>query len=186
MLRKTKIYMEAFPTNGSNESLPENAHNPGMYVPDKYFIDIDFDKKTVNGTSYISPEIDWEIVNVHHAKPLCDIAEGEYALSKNGNTFPKFVDGLCIGWTVGENPLMIYGSNMHPTDSIWVWGLDKYVDQLRFSASGLLKYYVEKGDSEIRIIPDYDRINISFVTTGGIRWTFKNGRYLSAVKYDET
>ena len=179
---KCKIYMEAFTTNGSNEYTTENHHNPGMYIPDKCSIDIDFDNKTVNGTSYVNPEIDWVISAENHGKPLCDLAVGEYSFSEKSNLIPKFWENKCIGWNVGSNKLMIYGSNIHETEGVFVEGLGKYVDYLRFSASGLLKYYVEKGETEQHIIPDYDKITLRFTATNGVEWTFKNGEYVSAIK----
>lgn len=180
----TKIYMQAFPTNGSNESIPENAHNPGMYIPDKCFISIDFDNKTVNGRSYVNPSDEWVIENIHHGKPLCDRAIGQYTFSQESNLVPKFYRGLCIGWTNGSNPLVIYGSNMHSTGGVLVKGLNKYVDFLRFSASGLLKYYVERGHTEQRIIPDFDTAKISFISDHGVHWVFRGGRlvYVDRVK----
>lgn len=167
--------MEVFTTNGSNESTDQNEHNPGMYIPAPASIDIDFDKMTVNGVSYVDPNIGFIVSNISHGKPLCDKAVGEYSFSKDSNPIPKFYKNRFIGWNVGENKLMIYGSAIFPTDGVFVKGLEKYADSLRFSASGRLKYYIEKGDTEIREIPNYDRIRLEFVTTGGVMWVFENG-----------
>ena len=102
---------------------------------------------------------------------------GEYSFSKDSNLIPKFYKNRFIGWNVGDNKLMIYGSAIFPTDGVFVKGLEKYADALRFSASGRLKYYIEKGTEEIREIPNYDRIRLEFTTTGGVHWTFEDGLF---------
>jgi len=182
---RKKIYMEAFRTNGSADYSPTSMANAGMYIPDPSpcKIEIDFDAMTVNGTSYISPAIsaDYIIGTTSAGHPFSVLAKGEYKLSEDAEIYPKFYNGKCIGWGMKpESGATRYGDNIHTVHGITVEGIDVSVEKLRFSASGLLKYYVGVDSPVQKTIPDYDTATIRFVTDNNVKWHFEKGLFVSA------
>lgn len=184
---RKKIYMEAFRTNGSADYTPKNMANAGMYIPDPSpcKIVIDFDSMTVNGTSYISPAIsaDYIVGKESAGHPFSVLAKGEYKLSEDSEVYPKFYEGKCIGWGFKpEGGATRYGDNIHDVHGISIEGIDVAVAKLRFSASGLLKYYVGTDSPKQKTIPNYDTATLCFVTDNNVKWHFEKGLFVSAEK----
>ncbi|MBE6687727.1 MAG: hypothetical protein E7588_00430 [Ruminococcaceae bacterium] len=178
---RKKIYMEAFRTNGSAEYAPQSMANAGMYIPEPSpcRIIIDFDNCTVNGTSYISPAVssDYAVENHNSGHPFSVLAKGQYKLSETSEMYPKFYEGQCIGWGLKpESGATRYGDNIHNVNGIHIEGIEGVVDKIRFSASGLLKYYITTDSPTQKTIPDYDTVTLHFTTDNGVKWHFRGGK----------
>ena len=182
----TKIYMETFRTNGAEEYTKSRQHNAGMYdpVPSPCTISINFNNKTVNGASYVSPVIgsvnNYAAFGQSSGKEYGISATGIYKMQDNTTFYPKFYGGLCVGYS--EEALggaTESGDNHFTLGNVYVHGLNKYVRRIRFSANGKLRYYIEAGSSEQRTIPNYTSAQIRFLSDNGIKWQFSNGRFVS-------
>lgn len=188
----TPIYMEAFRTNGSAEYDKEKHSNAGWYLPAHNLADskivIDFDAKTVNGTSYVNPTIPY-IVNIGGSGSIvADTAEGAYETKANYGFYPKFNSGYFCGWNtnVTGGATSFNNNNYFEIGNVYVHGLEQMENIIEFSINGLLRYHGElsKVTQERQEIEGYDSINVWFVSDDGNKWYFENGRHIYTAPVD--
>ena len=94
-------------------------------------------------------------------KPAGTLSTGTHEMLKGNGYYPKFYQGRCLGWSESETGGVTgIGNNYYTLGSVYVHGIGMYVNRIRFSASGLLKYYYKNSGSVQTQIPNYASADI--------------------------
>ena len=197
------IPVEVFSTNGSSEwDQYGETKNQGMYIPYEPYINVNYDYKTINGTSFVSPKEEFINPNTrekvvfgggrHDTAAKCFyLTHATGAFQLQSNYYPKFYDGRYIGWTQSKRQGGAFNTN---GDTGRCWYLDNSIrlsvknlstgatstitaQSVWFDTNGQLRYAASSKTtnpgSYLEIV-NYKTISIT-LQSGGVSWKFVKG-----------